>query len=77
MGKRHFNVYRVFEFDDGIGNISRRRELVGDTWAVSPAKARANVEYRLRGKSVYGGSTVYDMGADSALEIYYEAEEAV
>ena len=77
MEKRKYDVYRVEEYDDGAGNIQKTRHYVGSTYAVSADKARVNVEYRLNGKAVYGGSTVYDMPYDSGVEIYYEAEEAV
>ena len=76
MNKRKYIVFRVREYDDGVGHISRIREKVGETFAVSPAKARANDEFRIHGKSVYDGSFLFDTGADSSLEIYYEAEEA-
>ena len=75
MEKHTYEVYRVHEYDDGLGHITKKREYVGRTQAVSAAKARCNVEFRLRGKAMYGGSALYDMGSDSAVEVYYEAEE--
>ena len=77
MEKRKYNVYRVREYTDGFGTVTRTREFVGHTFAVSAAKARVNMEYRLRGKAIYGGSNVYEMGCDTAMEVFYEAEEAV
>ena len=44
--------------------------------AVSPAKARVNVEYRLRGKAQYCGYDIYDTGWESSVKVFYEAEEA-
>jgi len=35
-----------------------------------------NVEYRLRGKAQYCGYDLVDLGADQAIRIRYEAEEA-
>jgi hypothetical protein len=77
MEKRHFNVYQVCTYDNGEGGMSTRRTFVGDTWAVSESKARVNVEYRLRGKALYGGMAVNDMGHECSETIYYEAEEVV
>ena len=74
--KRPFDVYAVEEFGNGNGTVTRRRKLAGTTWAVSADKARANVEYRNRGKAIYGGEDEYDLGGDSYYRVWYEAEEA-
>ena len=74
--KRKYNVYLVREYTDVYGQTTSQRVLAGTTWAVSKAKARVNVEYRDRGKALYCGYDLYDMGQDTALEIRYEAEEA-
>ena len=74
--KRKFDVYMVREYTDIYGIKTQQRVFAGSTWAVSKAKARVNVEYRHRGKALYCGYDLYDMGRDTALEIRYEAEEA-
>ena len=74
--KIHFYVYRIEEHVCPGGNTVIRRDYVGETWAVSAAKARVNVEYRLRGKAQYCGYDLVDLGADQAIRIRYEAEEA-
>lgn len=70
-----YRVYRVTDYMVNDGTIQKRRELAGETWAVSPDKARVNVEYRTRGKALYGGSEFKDIGYDEGVETYYEAEE--
>ena len=65
--------FRVEEWYDEKGMLKQKRTYVGETWAVSEAKARVNVEYRDRGKALYGGSQVTELfGIDK--EIYYEVE---
>lgn len=69
--KRKYNVYRVTRTFDGItGESQEYREHVGDTWAVSAAKAESNIAYRLS-----GGKTYYhaDWAGDGGRDSYYEA----
>ena len=74
--KQKFNVYQIREYTDIYGLKTRQRALAGTTWAVSKAKARVNVEYRLRGKALYCGHDIFDLGQDTAVKIWFEAEEA-
>ena len=74
--KKLYNVYQIREYTDSWGHVTRERKLVGKTMAVSQAKARVNVEYRLRGKAQYCGYDIYDTGWESCVKVFYEAEEA-
>lgn len=73
--KRPYAVYRVIKYGDGLGNERTERTFVGRTYAVSAAKARVNVEYRERGKALYGRYAEEDLGGDAWISIEYEAEE--
>ncbi len=73
--KQKYNVYKVEQYYDSLDGSTHviRRVLAGTTWAVSEAKARVNVEFRQRGKAMYGGGYVQDVGGDNAYEVFYEA----
>ena len=71
--KQLYNVYRVETFGNCEG-AKERRTYIGATWAVSEEKARANVEYRERGRAMYRGVAEFDLGAENWADIHYEAE---
>ena len=73
-GSRKYNVYRVETWFNEFGEREERKTFAGSTWAVSEAKARVNVEYRLHGKALYGGGRDYDLGHDTSYSEEYRAE---
>lgn len=74
MIKTKYKVYRVESYIQDAIEVKRTRSYVGDTYAVSPEKACCNVEYRLYGKSLYGGGYSMDFGSESGVDITFEAE---
>ena len=73
-GSRKYNVYRIETWFNEFGEREERKTFAGSTWAVSEAKARVNVEYRLHGKALYGGGRDYDLGHDTSYSEEYRAE---
>lgn len=74
--KEKYNVYRVVSvYDPFDAAWHDKRTFAGTTWAVSEDKARVNVEYRTRGKALYGGTMSHETGGDGSptYEIHYEA----
>ena len=46
--KIKFQVYRCRLTDDGYGNKTQSREMIGETCAVSEKKAISNIRYRMK-----------------------------
>lgn len=70
-----YKAYHVYEYNHNDGRVDKNREFIGYTSAVSPAKARVNMEYRIYKKALYGGSLIHEMGKDEYAETYIEVEE--
>ena len=67
--KKHYEVYWV---QAGHGCYGSSKKYVGDTWAVSPAKACSNIRFRVGGSSGY---FIYDCLDEGYAYCHYEAIE--
>lgn len=47
MEKTRYAVYQIDRITDGWGKTEMRKKYIGDTYAVSEAKAINNLKYRL------------------------------
>lgn len=69
--KRLFKVYLIGK-GHGCYAAEYRREFMGDTWAMSAAKAVSNIKYRLRQK---GEEFPDDLGDSEGMGyVHYELE---
>ncbi len=69
-----YDVYCIETYYGDDGRVEKRETFAGGTWAVSPEKARVNVESRLNGgKALYEGVLIKEMGYDEHFTIHFEA----
>lgn len=71
--KHWYNVYRIETYFGPCGEMETNRYYIGQSYAVSPAKASCNVQYNLYGKAFYCGGDVIDLGCDAGMDISFEA----
>ena len=69
--KRPYVGFRVETWYCSDGTVQEKRVYVGETWAVSEERARANLEYRDRGNALYAGSLVEEY-AGNERDVHYE-----
>jgi hypothetical protein len=71
MNKKKYNVYLVGKTDTENGYEEVFRNYVGNTIAISKAKAENNIRYRLGNHSY--SQLHLDTYADNCIDFYYEA----
>ncbi len=72
--KYRYKGYLIRKTVDGAGVVSETDIYIGDTYAISRAKAISNLRYRMRGKG--RNSVTYDNYGDAGIIEEYDAKLA-
>lgn len=72
--KYRYKGYLIRKTVDGTGVVSKTETYIGDTYAISRAKAISNLRYRMRGKG--RNSVTYENYDDAGIIEEYDAKLA-